>query len=202
MRTQKELLSLVREILADGYLTLKVPQYTLHEDLTENVAMIQCRLNEASGGGGHSVTGRGVGMVDALFKGLKSTLSDAYPSLNSLFFVDFSVVGDFTRGEDDHDANSDAPGKITLEVENSSGRRFQFETFSRSVSAGSVDVVVQAVEHFVNSELAVLRVFDWVDDAKRRHRPDLADKYVQILAELVANTSYSETIERRKGDVV
>jgi len=189
---------MVHEILGDAYKRLQVDKYTLVEDLTKNEATIQCLLKVINGDDRvRSVEGHGVGMVDALFKGLKEALSEDYPSLESIHFVDFRVVGDFSAG-----AESDAPGTVTLEVENSSGRRFHFDSTSPSLSAGAVRVVVEAAQHFVNSELAVLRVFDWVDDAKRRHRPDLADKYVQRLADLMANTSYSETIERRRDQTV
>ena len=79
-----------------------------------------------------------------------------------------------------------------------SGRAFVFEHTSPSVSASSVRAVLSAVEHFINAELAVLKVFSWIEDARKRSRPDLADKYTQRLADLVQNASYSETIERRK----
>ena len=50
-----------------------------------------------------------------------------------------------------------------------------------------------------DAELAVLRVYDWIEDARRRSRPDLAEKYTHRLADLVQNASYSETIERKKS---
>lgn len=205
MRNQRELAALVHEILVDDYLVLAVRSYSLQEDLSDGAgdhpARIQCRLSAADETVVATVTGAGVGMVDALFRGLKAALSVEYPSLSSIHFADFQVVGDFgdAGSAANDDAKSDAPSRITVGVESSAGRRFDFETTSRSLSAGTVAVVVQAVEHFVNSERAVLRVFDWVDDAKKRGRADLADKYVQTLAELVSNTSYSATIEKRQA---
>ena len=198
MRSQHELHLMVRDILGEHYLTLDIPGYVLTEDLTETAAEIQCRLVVTNGTNEvTSVTGKGVGMVDALFDGLTSALSADYPSLETIHFVDFRVRGDFAEGTGD--AKSDAPGRFELKVENAFGRRFQFENTNVSLSAGAVRVVIEAVQHFVNSERAVLTVFDWIDDAKRRHRPDLADTYVQRLAELMVNASYSRTIERRKA---
>ena len=197
MRTQHDLHLMVRDILGDRFLALQVPGYTLTEDLTKSAARIQCRLVITLGTDEViHVEGAGVGMVDALFSGLTSALSNDYPSLETIHFVDFRVLGDFAQGTGD--AKSDAPGRFELKVENAFGRQFQFETTNVSLSAGAVQVVVEAVQHFVNSERAVLTVFDWIDDAKRRQRSDLAERYVQRLAELMANASYSRTIERRK----
>jgi hypothetical protein len=110
--------------------------------------------------------------------------------------VDFGIFGDFKSYQ--NEAHSDASLVVRLAVANSSGLRFEFSHESRSISASSVGVVVECVEHFVNAELAVLRVHDWIADAKKRHRQDLVDKYTQRLADLVKNASYSESIERSR----
>jgi acyl-CoA thioesterase FadM len=136
-------------------------------------------------------------MLDALFTGLKDALSDDYPSLNNIHFVDFAISGDFESYR--NAAHSDAALVVRLAVANSSGRRFEFSHKSRSISASSAGVVVRCVEHFVNAELAVLQVHNWIADAKKRHRQDLVDKYTQRLADLVQNASYSESIERSRA---
>lgn len=200
-RTQEELEGLVQEILGDAYHHLSVSKYMLNEDIEAHTATIVCALVHRGGEEGpveRAVEGVGVGMIDALFKGLKRSLSPDYPSIEHIHFVDFSISGDFD-GHPETDSRSDAHGRVRLVVENTSGRHFSFESSSRSISASSVQAVVKAVEHFVNAELAVLRVYDWIDDAKRRSRPDLADRYTQRLADLVSNASYSDSIERKKA---
>ncbi len=194
---QEDLERLVREVLGDSYASFEVPSYALTEDLKAQKADIVCQLQRAGEGVVRSVEGSGVGLVDALFRGLKAALSDEYPSLNHIHFIQFGISGDFSKPGADR-AQADAVGHVKLVVENTSKRQFTFYSDSRSISASSVDVVVKAVEHFVNAELAVLRIFDWIQDAKSRSRPDLADKYTQRLADLVQNASYSESIERKK----
>ena len=111
------------------------------------------------------------------------------------------MSGDFKKAPRDNGSHTEVPGTVRLVIENASGREFTFENTSVSVSASSVAVVAKGVEHFVNAELAVLKVVSWIEDAQRRSRPDLAEKYTQRLAELVHNASYSDTIERVRKQV-
>jgi len=196
---QQKLEDMVRDVLADEYREFEVTKYVLSEDVREHSATIVCQLRQTGSDNAHAVEGKGVGMIDALFKGLKKTMSHDYPSLDHIHFVDFRIDGDFksSRSED----GSDALGRVRLVVENSSGRRFDFESKTLSISASSVDVVVKAVEHFVNAEQAVSKVYSWIQDAKRRQRPDLAETYTHRLASLVHNSSYSESIERLKDSL-
>ncbi|MFO0751283.1 MAG: hypothetical protein U1F43_37295 [Myxococcota bacterium] len=196
MRTQDELQRLTREVLGEGYVELRVARYQLTEDLDTGKARIATQLAQ-NGNPPRGIEGEGVGLVDALFKGIQAALVEDYPSIGHIHFVDFGVSGDF-RGAKKDGARSDVPGTVRLAVENSNGRSFLFEDTSMSVSASSVSVVLRAVEHFVNAELAVLKVYSWIDDARKRNRADLAEKYTARLADLVENASYSETIERRK----
>jgi hypothetical protein len=201
MRTQDELHRMTRDVLGDGYVELSVGRYTLTENIDEQSAWIVCQLVQRGKGPLCAVEGRGVGFIDALFHGLRTALARDYPSLEHIHFVDFMMSGDFNGAADDGGAHTEVPGLVRLVVENAARRRFEFERTSPSVSASSVRVVVQAAEHFVNAELAVLKVFDWLEDARRRSRPDLVEKYTHMLAELVQNATYSESIERRKKAV-
>ncbi len=195
-RPQAELETMVRETLGERYRALRVTRYTLDEDMEAGQARIVTRL-EGVEEAPRAVEGEGVGMIDALFNGLKASLRGDFPSLDHIHFVGFAVSGDFS--ESAGGAGSDALGVVELTVENTAGRRFTFGSSSRSVSASSVEAVVRAVEHFVNAELAVLRVLDWIDDARARSRTDLVTRYTQRLADLVINASYSETVDRRRN---
>ncbi len=196
---QKVLEDMVRNILADEYREFEVTRYVLTEDVREQEATIVCQIRQTGSDEKHAVEGKGVGMIDALFKGLKKALCEDYPSLDHIHFVDFRIDGDFKSSKSVD--GSDALGCVRLVVQNSSGRTFDFESKSLSISASSVGVVVSAVEHFVNAEYAVAKVYEWIQDAKRRHRTDLAETYTHRLASLVQNSSYSESIERLKSSL-
>jgi hypothetical protein len=193
---QAELERMVHEVLGTGYKDYVVSQYQLVEDMRENCARLECVLLDTHSGETSNISGLGVGLVDALFKGLKDSLSTDYPSLDRIHFVDFTVAGDFRTSSSEN--GSDALGHVRLVVENSSGREFVFEAESHSVSASSCDVVVMCVEHFVNAELAVLRILEWIREAKERHRPDLVEQYTRRLSDLMQNATYSKSIERMR----
>ena len=61
-----------------------------------------------------------------------------------------------------------------------------------------MSLIGMCVEHFVNAELAVLRIFDWINEAKQRQRPDLVEQYTRRLSELMQNATYSESIARMR----
>ncbi len=200
MRTLNELSNLTREVLGNDYLSIEVTRYTLTEDIAKGEAELVCQMVMVDQDRSRAVEGQGVGLIDALFAGLKDALVTDYPSLGHIHFVDFALSGDFNAAPD-NTARTEVPGRVRLTIENTEGRTFDFEATSSSITASSVNAVVRGVEHFVNAERAVLRVLDWIEDARRRSRPDLADTYVRRLSELVQNASYSESIERRKHAV-
>lgn len=189
------------EILGEEYNGYYATTYTLSENLENSKALVVVQLSQVGKGHIMAVEGTGVGFIDALFNGIKHGLVGEYPSLGHIHFVDFVVSGNFKTLTGKGGAHSDVPGTVRLVIENNTGREFTFEDTSVSVSASSVAVVLMALEHFVNAEKAVLKVVTWIEDAKRRTRPELVDKYTQRLVELVQNASYSETIARvREGD--
>lgn len=196
---QEEMERQVRDVLGDAYRSYEVAKYMLTEDIREGSATIVCQFRGVDEDKGRAVEGTGVGMIDALFQGLKAALATDFPSVEHIHFVDFSVTADFQAPS--NEAHSDAPGHVRLVVENSDRRRFVFEQTSPSVTASCVQVVVKAIEHFVNAELAVMRVYDWISDARKRHRPELVERYTRRLSELVKNATYSEAIERYQESV-
>lgn len=200
MPTQQELEALVRDVLGESALSLRIWNYHLSEDVESEKAQIVASLQKSDQIEIVRVEGVGVGMIDALFTGIRSVMAEEFPSLEHIRFIDFGISGDF-NSRDGKDAGSDAIGRVSLGVENSHGRRFVFQSATRSVTGSSVATVVAAVEHFVNAERAVLRVLDWIADARRRARPELVERYTHKLAELIKNASYSEVIGKRKAEL-
>ena len=64
------------------------------------------------------------------------------------------------------------------------------------MNKAAVSVVLQAIEHFINSEKAVVRLHDYVQSASKRNRGDLVEHYVRQLSELVKNTSYEKVLKK------
>jgi hypothetical protein len=186
---------LIRSILKDDYVVPVVETYTITEDVG---AAAPCRiavtLRGADGAQGATIKGEGVGFIDALCAGLLAHYAREFESLKTVQFTGFNVRAkmDTTRVA----TGSDAVGIVALTVRNSEGSLFEFERQGRSLTATALAVVVEAFEHFVNSEKAFITVYRALTDAKERGRADLVSTYTTQLAQLVTTTSYTQVIER------
>lgn len=189
---QKEAEALIRDVLGKDFLPLRATHLTFDETFESERVRVRCEVLD--GQNKHDISGEGVGLIDAFFSGLKARLSETYPSLSTLIFVDFSVKADLATKQGK--TGSDSKAVVELVVENPSGRRFRFSHSSRSVTHSSVEVVAQACTYFVNSELAFVRTRAALEHAQKEKRADSIDRYTRILTQLVENTSYSDVIKR------
>ncbi len=194
---------LIKTILRDDYLAPIVASYSISEDVA---AGAPCRIvvNLSHEGGTDSapacIEGEGVGFIDALCHGVIGHYSREFESLKTIQFTGFNVRAkmDTTRVA----TGSDAVGIVALTVRNSEGILFEFEKQGRSLGATAVAVVIEALEHFVNSERAFITVYRALVDAKERGRADLIATYTAQLAELVTTTSYTQVIERIRQEML
>ena len=68
-------------------------------------------------------------------------------------------------------AGVDAVGRVTLDLQNSEGRRFSFTNASRSVAMSTARAVVAGVQYFVNAERAFLTLHNARRAAAATSRP-------------------------------
>ena len=85
-------------------------------------------------------------------------------------------------------------------MRNQKGRDFEFRHSSRSIVGSGIEATLEAAEYFVNSERAFLTMHEALGDARKKNRSDLVEKYTNILAALVENSSYSELVEQRRRE--
>ncbi len=192
---------LIRDVLKETYLGLDIGHIALVEEVGSGAgSRVEVTLREARDDTREQViAGRGVGIVDALYHGLVEHYAPEYPSLRTITFTGFDVTGRMGTG---HKSGLDAEAAVTLTVENSDGRTFEFSESDRSLVAASLKVVTEAAEYFINSERAFVTVYRAMCDARERGRADLVQTYTGQLAELVNTTSYSEVIERIKSEAL
>ncbi len=189
---------LIKEVLKERYLSLRISHFQLLEDLQESkcrVIVTLCHAQDGSTLG--ELRGQGVGLIDALFRGLMEHYAQEFESLNSIQITGFRLSSSMERGPSQ---GSDGEALAELYVENSDGRSFLFETKGRSTAAAALQLVVRVVEHFVNSERAFISVYHALRDARSRARPDLVQLYTRQLSELVNTTSYTSVIEKIKNE--
>ena len=196
---QQRALEQMRTVLGDEFLTLDVIDYQLSENFGEEHCVVVCNVVEKPGDRRFTVEGRGVGMLDAFFSALSARYQDEHPSLESIRFTHFDVRG--LMGDARAERASDAKAEARIGVTNSAGMEFTFAAVSTSVSHSSMEAVLEAVEYFVNSERAYVRIYKALEHYRKENRPELVGKYTDLLAQMVRNTSYSSAVERLKKDL-
>ena len=189
-----------REVLKKKYLSFTINQLGINEDLAGKKTSICCALtitNLEDKKIDYNIDGNGKGLVDALFNALTARLVDDCHSLANLCLEEFSVNVDEAdlrklrrtgRGTDAHVITS-------LRINNGNGKLIPFESRDQSMITSSVDVVRKTIEFFVNSERAVLCLKDLIEDAEKRNRSDLCERYTIMLSSLIYNTSYEKSLK-------
>jgi hypothetical protein len=187
---------LIRRILGDGYLELRLAKLQT-EEVPELASRVTVEVTER--GQVQTIEGEGVGPSDALWGALIGRYAREYQSLKSLTFAGFhvSAVIETKRRK----AGLDALAKVEVAVVNSEGRRFEFSEESRSVTSSAARAVIAVAEYFVNAERAFVMLSHARKDAIARGRQDLVTRYTTELAEVVRSTSYAEVIESLRKEL-
>jgi hypothetical protein len=191
---QRKMIGLMKEILQEDHLQLTVHNYTLNENLDESTVDIECRLSDQKDDG-FEVSGTGVGVIDALFAGLKKRMADDYPSLESIRFSEFSIKG-LISSDDSPDVATKAEAVATVGIVNSEDKEFQFDATAPSVSRAGIQATILAAEYFVNSERTYVKLHEILEHYRSEGRTDLVEKYTDLMSQVVENTSYSEVVEQ------
>ena len=183
------------EVLGKNYLNLEVRGLELKEDCANISVNLSAQIDEIVEEKTRSIEikGVGVGLVDAAFDGLMKAYSPEHISLAGVSIDDFSVAIKL-RGTDGR--KSDAYAIALLRARNSEDHEFAFSYRSPSLSQSGVAVVTQALSFFINSERAFVQLYTALDDAKKRNRSDLIERFKQQMAVLVSATSYKQVVEK------
>ena len=183
-----------RTVLQNDYVSFEIENFTLRENLREDISVVQFTLISDDPELNGVVKSSGRGLVDALFNGLLTHLSSSFYSLENLHFEDFAVKIALKEGV--VRSRADAPVEIRLTMATSQFNRVYFRHKSRSMVSAAIEVVRKTVEYFVNMELAVVQIQENIHDAKERRRPDIINVNTAKLTELVSIISYEKTFEK------
>lgn len=197
---QNKMIALMREILQDNFSELSVRHYTLSESFDDETPSchLTCVLRDASGGD-VTVESEGVGVIDALFNGIRDRLADEYPSLQSIEFSQFNIRGLIAIS--DHVSTTAAEAEATVGIRNSEGVEFIFQSTATSTSRAGMEATLKAAEYFVNSERTFVRLHEILQHYRAEGRMELVDKYTELMSRVVENTSYSAVVERIKNSL-
>lgn len=192
---QARALNTMREVLGEDFLRLSFVSYKL-EASADGLSVLSCEVREEPSNHVFTIEGEGVGLVDAFFRALRERYRQEHPSLDTIRFSSFSVRG--LIRQTGQDQASDAKAEGIVGITNSAGREFEFCAVTPSVTHSSIEGVLSAVEYFVNSERAYVRVYKALQHHKTTGRSELVGRYTELLGEMVRNTSYSSAVERLK----
>lgn len=202
MPEHEEISALVRQVLGDSYTYLQVKRAVIEEELEQGTTSVTCEVYEEVQGDkpeSSVIAGKGVGLVDAFFRGVQTRYGEEYPSLKTIRFANFRVDAELESKK--QFSGTDSLAKVTIEIANSEDRRFVFKHTARSLTGAAIITTLRALEHFINSERAFVATYHALKDAQERSRSDLVQRFTDTLAMLVRNTSYSEVIDKIKNDI-
>ena len=192
---REEMGQIIKDTLQDDYAKLELYQLNIKEDAIEQITEIDCRI--VVNGKKMTIKGKGRGPVDALFTALVNKLSKDYHSLEKLSFARFSVEADINKDLDT--AKTDGAVHATLEIDHELDSLL-FREWANSVSIVSAKVVLSTIEHFVNAEKAVVKLYEGLQHARKSGRGDMINVYTQRLTGIVKNVSYEKVIQRLKDE--
>jgi len=183
------------EVLGKTYVQFKTERLLLDEDFEKANAVVKANLVETIGEQTKAleIEGQGVGLIDAFFDAITNAFAREYSSLSSISIVDFHINIKFKNSMG---RKSDALAVATLTVKNLENHDFVFNYASSSISQTSIAVVLEAMRFFINCERAYIQLYIALEDAKKRSRFDLIERYQNQMSTLVQATSYRQIVER------
>jgi hypothetical protein len=186
-----ETLKLVKGFLKEKYVKLLIRNVVIRENLETDETTVECTAQ--LGPQMVEIKSTGAGLIDALFSGMREHFSQQYFSLDDIEFMDFSIdVDPLTRRTRE---GTDVAVVVDIYVSNSTGTRYQFSTTSRSFNNAAIKSVIDAIEYYLNCEVAVLELKHIIEQIKKSGRPELETKYVIMLSEIVRSASYVKSIQ-------
>ena len=178
----------IKKFLGNKYLALVPISLRLEETIAGGPTDASATL-QLSDGEKLQVSATGNGLLDALFAACCSQFSGKFKSLKTLELDSFKVVSRLETRK--RQRGSDAKVEIEMGIKNAYGEIVFFNATNRSLVAAITMVVVEAIEFFINTELAYFTALDALNDAQKRGRHDLTEKYTALLANFVKYTNYS-----------
>lgn len=195
---QYNLRNAILKLCDSFWVDLKIKEFVSRDIKSKLGSEIKCslKINPSNNSNNKSIEIRGTGknMVDALYGAVVGKLSDQYTSLKGLSFVD-SKIEDLKKTENKKTIKS----KIAeLLIANSRNKILTFKHEAPSTNPAVLGAVQKAIELFLNSEIAVIKIFQALEDAKKRSRSDLVQRFTMEMATLVNVTCYTKVLEKIK----
>lgn len=188
---------LAKEILSDEFISLDIKEINFAESFDKNKIFFEGIIFEPNiKNSSKKINGSGVGFVDSCFDAIIREYEKEYSSLHDISIVDFMVKSDLSGKSK---RKSDADLTAILRVKNGDDFEYSFASTSPSLTYSSLSVVCSCITFFINAEKAFRKIYFALEDAKKRSRNDLIEKYKSQMSTLVNATSYEKVVLELKN---
>lgn len=167
---------LIKKVLSGAF----TPVIIKHISITESISCGLCSVSMYLEDGTY-IECEGLGMVDAVFNGLKK---EFFYSLEKLTIQKFEAKA--------VSKSLDSEVIIYVQIKNSYGNLIDFEDRSKSLISSATKICARITEYFINSHKAYLVLSKALEEAKERNRQDLIERYVRELSLIVQSTGYEK----------
>lgn len=187
---------LVRRVLGTGFVEVGVSGAAVTERFgSPGHTRVSLRLRSSAPElNGFTIEGAGSGFVEAVFDAFMARFAEGCATLSSLSFAGFDVRAALPRGGG---AGLGGHAEITFGVRTPDGEVLHVSAQGRSTLGAAVAAMGRLVTLFLNAERAFTQLRLAFDDAVRRGRGDLADRFRAELAELVNLVSFDAACRAR-----
>ena len=191
---REKLNQIVKKILEDEYISIHISDVNIKEKLDAETSDLVCKYKLSNKDKAETIKASGRGVADALYHGFVNKMGKQYPSLKELKIIDFNLNAE---GLKKYKVNPGTQAFVEAHLTISGGKRdgIVFHSRTRSINTATIKVICAAIECFINSERAYLKLKKGFLDAKKRNRQDLAEKYNLQMVELVNVNCYTASVD-------
>ena len=190
---REKLNEIVRKVLESEYISIQILDVNIKETIGEDTSTISCKYQLSNQTKIEVIKATGRGILDAFYNGFVHKMGKKYPSLAELRVEEFHLNAEGVK-KYKINPGTQAFVEAHLRIRSANRQGIVFHSRSRSIATATIKVICAAIECFINSEAAYIKLQKGYADAKRRNRSDLIEKYNLQMVDLVSTNCYTASI--------
>ena len=191
---QAHVKSITDDVLGKDKMTLKIDNLSFKELSPDGTSMVDFRAIMPTEK--IQLSAQGDGIVDALCNSFIQHFKQYFFCLETIQFADFALKVRFKESQ--NPLKADAAAEIMLVLKTDKNKRLYFRFKSKSLVRGAAEVVREAMEFLINCELAVIVLYQIIENLEKEKKRHMADQYVFKMAEIIQITDFEKTINEIK----
>ena len=184
-----EIESFIESFLQEDFYKIDLVRLECVENFKKNETLTKIQMKTPGRTSRIKCSGQGVGIMHSMFVCLKEMYAAEYPSLKDISLCSFIAN---TYIEKSSPAAIESRIEIIVEFENKYGHKTPFRASSTSLLKSAALSLISAIQYYINSEKAFVRLRSLIADADRRRRPDIKMDLIYKITKIVGVSSYEE----------